>query len=138
MRLSPSQSVHCLIAGLAWAGCAYLFGSRSFGSMIWGGMAAAPVIGLVVGWLTQPWFENSSGNRRGLVALTSLYLGAVLFGLSMGVGRLLVAPGGLGSLEAMVEPLLAVLWGITFTGFVLFLWPLACLTHVILEWLDTR
>ena len=53
-----------------------------------------------------------------------------------GYARLLV--GGGATLEVLVEPMLCVLWGITFTGFVLFLWPLACLTHVILEWLDTR
>lgn len=100
---------------------------------------AAPLIGVVVGWLTQHGFENTTGSRRGLVALISLYLGAALFGLAIGIGEVL-APGGTdrAPLEVLVEPLLGVLWGITFTGFVLFLWPLSYGTHLLLEWLDDR
>ena len=138
-RLSARQTLHCVLAGLVWAGFAYLLGSRSFGSAIRGGLLAAPLIGLAVGWLTQTGFENAAGGRRGLVALVSLYLGAMLFGLSIGVTRLLVDGGGQrAALEVLLEPLFAVLWGITFTGFVLFLWPLSYFTHVLLEWLDTR
>ena len=72
-----------MFAGLGWAAVAYLFGARTFGAGIWGGLVAAPLIGVAVGWLTQIGFENATGVRRGLVALTSLYLGAVLFGLGI-------------------------------------------------------
>ena len=125
-----------MFAGLGWAAVAYLFGARTFGVAIWGGLLAAPLIGVAVGWLTQIGFENATGVRRGLVALTSLYLGAVLFGLGIGIARLFV--GGGARLEVLVEPLLGVLWGITFTGFLLFLWPLTYVTHLLLEWVDTR
>ena len=104
-----------MFAGLGWAAVAYLFGARTFGAAIWAGLLAAPLIGVAVGWLTQIGFENATGVRRGLVALISLYLGAVLFGLAIGIARLFV--GGGARLEVLVEPLLGVLWGITFTGF---------------------
>ena len=125
-----------MFAGLGWSAVAYLFGARTFGAAIWGGLLAAPLIGVAVGWLTQIGFENATGVRRGLVALISLYLGAVLFGLGIGIARLLV--GGGATLEVLVEPLLGVLWGITFTGLLLFLWPLSYVTHLLLEWVDTR
>lgn len=139
IRLSPRQSRYCLLAGLGWAAVAYLFGARSFGAAIRGGLLAAPLIGLGVGWLTQHGFENATGSRRGVVALISLYLGASLFGLAIGVGQVLaLGRTDRASLEVLVEPLLGVLWGITFTGFLLFLWPLSYGTHLLLEWLDDR
>ncbi|MEO8636860.1 MAG: hypothetical protein ABI587_16410 [Gemmatimonadales bacterium] len=128
-----------MLAGLAWAGLAYLLGSGGLGATIWGGVLAAPLIGAAVGWLTQTGFENTSGGRRWLVALASLYVGAVLFGLAIGVGRLMVGGGtGRAPLTALVEPVVTVLWGITLTGFVLFLLPLSYFTHLLLEWLETR
>ena len=128
-----------VIAGAVWGGVAYLLGVRAFGRPIWGGVLAGPAIGIIVGMITQGPFERQSGVRRALLALVSLYLAATLFGLAIGIAdwRALTA-GTRFPLEALAEEILAVWWGVTLTGFLLFLWPLAYGTHWILEWRGAR
>jgi hypothetical protein len=89
--------------------------------------------------ISQGPFERQSGVRRALLALVSLYLAATLFGLAIGIAdwRALTA-GTKHPLEALAEEVLAVWWGVTLTGFLLFLWPLAYGTHWILEWRGAR
>lgn len=98
------RRVYFVVTGLAWGGLAALLGSRAFGSALWGGVLLSPVIGLWVGGLTQDAFERQRGLRRGLISLGSLYLSATLW------------------------------WGVSVTGFLLFLWPLAYASHWFLEW----
>ncbi|HQR18518.1 MAG TPA: hypothetical protein PK948_09105 [Gemmatimonadales bacterium] len=38
----------------------------------------------------------------------------------------------------MLQAVAGTWWGITLTGFLLFLWPLAYLTHLVLEWISDR
>jgi hypothetical protein len=130
--------LHCSIAGALWGGFAYLLGVRAFGRPIWGGVLAGPIIGLVVGGVTQARFERQAGIRRALLALVSLYLGAALFGVAVGIAdwRALTA-GSPNPLRALATEVLAVWWGVTLTGFLLFLWPLAYGTHWILAWRET-
>ncbi len=111
---------------------AYLLGGRALRSTIWAGVLAAPFIGLIVGAIAQPLFERALGFRRALVALGSLYLGATLFGVAVGTydwshtSRL--------ATEVVLQDVIAVWWGLTATGFLLVLWPLAYCTHLYLEW----
>lgn len=127
--------MYLVVSGLAWGGFAALLGRRAFGTSIWGGLLFSPVIGLMVGWLTQDAFERFQGFRRALIALGSLYLGATLFGIALGAATFVRRPGGGPGLVALVvENMLAVWWGVTLTGFLLFLWPLAFATHWFLEW----
>ena len=96
---------------------------------------ATPVIGLVVGAVIQDRFAASTGNRRRLLPLISLYLGATLFGLAVGVGNWIVAHSRqVNGREVIGESVVAVWWGVTATGFLLFLWPLAYGTHWLLQW----
>jgi len=133
--MTVRRFLHLVIAGALWGGLAWLIGRRAIGAPIWGGVLAAPVIGVIVGLLLQGPFERQAGARRALVALASVYLGATLFGVAIGIAdwRVLTA-GTVHPLESLAEAVLAVWWGITLTGFLLFLWPLAYGTHWILEW----
>ncbi len=136
----PARRVlHFLIAGGLWGGLAYLLGVRAFGRPIWGGVLVSPLIGAIIGRLLQGPFESHSRFRRGLVALASVYLGGTLFGLALAVTswRALTA-GTTHPLQAVGAEVLAVWWGISVTGFLLFLWPLAYGTHWVLEWCEQR
>lgn len=133
--MSLRRAVHYLLAGALWGGLAGLLGSRAFGGRIWAGVFVSPLLGLATGMLMQKPFERLAGWRRGLVALGSVYLGATLFGAIVGlVGG--VSAGGAPRLVVarLAEAVLTVWWGVTLGGFLLFLWPLAYLTHYLLEW----
>jgi hypothetical protein len=124
-----------LLAGLLWGLLAYLLGHRAFGAATWGGVLAAPLIGLAIGLTIHPRFAAGAGWRRGAWTLLSVYLGAIGFGLSIACGELLARGQGGRMLAAVVmEPVVAILWGVTMTGYLLFLWPLAWFTHWLIDW----
>ncbi len=129
------RRVYFVVTGLAWGGLAALLGSRAFGDALWGGVLLSPAIGLWVGGLTQDPFEQHRGLRRALISLGSLYLAATLFGMALGVTAFVLRPGGGPSLLTLVtEHTVTVWWGVSVTGFLLFLWPLAYASHWFLEW----
>lgn len=124
-----------LLAGLLWGVFAYLLGRRAFGLELWGGVLAAPLLGLAIGLTIHPRFAAREGWRRSGWALLSVYLGAIGFGLAIACGEIVTRGVGGRSLGAVVlEPVVAVLWGVTMTGYLLFLWPLAWFTHRLVEW----
>jgi hypothetical protein len=119
------------LAGFCWGLLALALGARAFGRTIWPAVLLSPLIGILVGALVQPVFERRGGLGRSLAVLGSLYLGATLFGIAIAIGqwsRFRAAP-----LVMSGEAVLGTWWGVTFTGFVLFLWPIGYLTHWILE-----
>ena len=119
---------HALL-GTAWGLLAALLGGRAIGPpMLWG-VFASPIIGVVLGRFLHPRFARTSGVYRALIAFASLYLGAVMFGLAVGVGQLFGARANDG-IEVLWEGVAAVLYGTSL--FVIALWPLAYLTHVVL------
>jgi hypothetical protein len=132
------RPAHYLVAGTCWGVLAYALGLKTFGRAIWGGVFAAPAIGLAVGLLTQPRFEASGGLRRALVALLGLYLGATLFGMAMGLAAVALGTWGENPLEVMLGAVLGVWWGITATGLVLLLWLGALFNYWVLERLEHR
>ena len=133
--MSARRAVDLVLAGALWGAAGYLLAGRAFGAAIWPGVLAAPVIGVVVGVPLQRAFERASASRRRMTALLTLYSSATLFGLAIGVGALLgLSPGSRSFPAALVQPIVSVWWGVTFTGFFLALWPLAYLTHWWLEW----
>jgi hypothetical protein len=129
-----SERAHLTILGLgagaAWGVIAWLLGGSAFGPAIWPSVLGSPLIGALVARLIHPRFAQSGGLGRALWSLSSLYGGALLFSLPLAVGQ----PGGRPAAEVAVESLVAVLWGVTMTGFVLVLWPMAYLTHRLIEW----
>jgi hypothetical protein len=117
------------IAGTAWGAAAYGLGSRVMGPDIWAGVLASPFIGMVVSRVMHPLFARTAGWRRRIAALGSLYLGATLFGAASGFAGF-VRQGDLDNffLIGLVP------WGITITGYVIALWPMAYGTHAVIEW----
>jgi hypothetical protein len=67
------------------------------------------------------------------VALLSLLAASVLFGLAMGITDLVLGHPDRRALEVILQPILAVLWGVCIGGFFIALWPLAYATHFLLE-----
>jgi hypothetical protein len=130
------RGLYFVIAGSLWGGLAYLLGAKAFGSAIWGGVLASPGIGLVVGWITQSRFERLSGFLRALFPLGTVYIGATLFGLTVGLYDGVSGTAGRIPSEVVLQAVLAVWWGVTFTGFLLVLWPLAYATHAMVQWSD--
>ena len=101
-----------------------------------GGIAAAPVIGLLVGHIARR-FSSLSRSQRFGVALADLYLATYLFLLATGVGHVVrgwVARGYIETLQRqlVVDPLLGTIFGLTYTGFVVVLLPLSYFNHVLI------
>ena len=92
-------------------------------------MFVSPLIGIAVGRLLHPRFIRASGTYRALIAFGSLYASAVLFGLAIGLGELLRG-GESDGVEVVWQGVASVLYGTSL--FVIALWPLAYLTHVLL------
>ena len=133
-RLKMTQARYyclCAVSGLTWGGIAYLLMGEWFPGL-WVGMAVSPLFGLLVGWVHRPTYRFSAAARV-LVALVTLYATAALFGLVIGVVEAAIEtnPNTMKG-AAVIEWVLATLWGLTFTGYFLFLWPLAFLNHWLL------
>ena len=74
-----------------------------------------------------------SKRRVAFASLVGLYVAVSLFGLAVGVYDL--ATGDIEHRIAsavVIQAVLGVLWGVTFTGYVVILWPLAYLNHILL------
>ena len=114
----------CAVSGFAWGGIAYYLG-HPWPPCIWGGILASPLIGLVVGLAYLPAYRFRVGFRI-LLALVALYIAVALFGIALGIcdQATRYIPNQIRG-AGVIESLLATLWGVTFTGYVLFLWPLA-------------
>jgi hypothetical protein len=125
------------LAGLGWGAFAYGLGAKGFGHLVWVGIAASPFIGVAAARTTQRIFERVTGWRRAMTALLTLYAGAIVFALAIGVFEL--ATRGAASrnpIEVVVETQLAILWGVSL--FILMLWPLVYFTHFFIEWIGDR
>ncbi|HEX5004839.1 MAG TPA: hypothetical protein VFV65_05950 [Gemmatimonadales bacterium] len=124
------------LAGALWGLLGWGLGGKAYTGGLWGGIVAAPFIGVIVSAALQPRFEATEGWRRWLVALCSLYLGATLFALAIGVTDALTGHPARNALEVVFGAVLGTWWGVTLTGFLIALWPLAYLTHIVLGWAD--
>jgi hypothetical protein len=90
-------------------------------------VVASPVLGLVVGRAILG-LRHASRSKRAAAAWLTLYGASTLFGMVLGVAALFSkAPAQ--NMEVFIEPVLAILWGITFTGYFVVLWPLTYLTQ---------
>ncbi len=121
----------CALSGLTWSGIAYLLLQEWFPGL-WVGIALSPVFGLLVGVAHRPTYRLPAAVRV-LVALATLYATAVLFGLIMGVvdAATETSPSVIKS-AVVIEWVLLTLWGVTFTGYIVILWPLAFANHWLL------
>ncbi len=121
----------CSVSGLTWGGIAYLL-LREWFPGLWVGIAVSPFIGLLIGWAHRPTYSFPL-ILRVLLALVTLYAAAALFGVVVGAVEAAIEsnPNVIKS-AIVIEWVLATLWGVTFTGYFLFLWPLAFANHWLL------
>jgi hypothetical protein len=132
------------VSGCAWAWIAVVLLDRAPAWPVWGGVLASPLIGVLAGMLSRR-FDQRRLPAQTLLALTSLYCAAAWFGAATGltetVSGVSAGPGPHRMPGAvMVESVLAMLWGLTLTGYVVFLWPLAWVNHLLVArfWSDQR
>ena len=97
---------------------------------------AAPFIGLVVGGCCSHGLTTRTAGVAGSWPSCSLYLGATLFALAVGVTDALTGAAARGAFEVVLQAVVGTWWGVTLTGFWIALWPLAWLTHIVLAWID--
>ena len=118
------------LLGTCWGLLAALLGGRALGPPILWGVFASPLIGLAIGRGLHPRFERTTTVYRVLIAFASLYAGALLFGLAVGIGELATSRGG-AELGVIWRGVASVLYGTSLFGIAL--WPLAYLTLALLS-----
>ena len=145
MEMKSRPAVYSVLSGCLWAmiGCVVAYSASPIrstladvGRMFLGGVLAAPFIGLLIGLMSRQ-FTSLGRSRRVAVALVDLYLATWLFLLATGIARLFVEFSGLVQQLAfralIVDPAMGVLFGLTYTGYVLVLWPLSYANHLIVS-----
>jgi hypothetical protein len=122
-----------LIAGAVWGLVASLSGGRAFREAIWGGVLVSPLIGGFIA-VTFRWMPDATRPWRVFGALVSIYTGGVLFAIAMAIFHAVTRMNPPASFETVLEYVMAVMWAITFTGYLLIYWPLAYATHAWIAW----
>ena len=114
-----------MLSGCVWGVIALCLSLGGFGWLIIGGIAAAPLIGLSVGYIYRPAYGFPKSVKV-LASLITLYLAAALFGLSVGIFDIFWGDNTNRIISAVIlQGMWATLWGVTFTGYILLLWPLS-------------
>jgi len=131
--VSETRSVayHALsgLSGLAWGLLVWQVIFEGLLPAVFGGVIASPFIGLGIGMATKSWYRRPVWLQIG-VALLSLYAAAVIFAVAVGVYEVLFLdlPNRIPS-AVVLQTVLGYLWGLTLTGYLLVLGPLAYLNH---------
>lgn len=125
--LSPTVRLSAA-SGLMWALIAWFIGYRTFNHRIWGGIVIAPLIGILIGCLSWP-LHNKPRSVQIAGSLFYLYVAASCFALGMALFSPVIEPRNVKVSAALIEHVLAVLWGLTFGGYALVLWPLSFFNH---------
>lgn len=126
-----------VLVGCLWGAIGYAVAHQALGPPIWGGVVAAPFIGLAIAFVFRGFRERSPGAKLAL-SLVSLYLATGLFALAVGLtdaARPIVHRNG-GAV--VLQTIFAIWWGTTFTIFLPALWVLAYFTHALLGYADHR
>jgi hypothetical protein len=126
-----------LLAGLIWGMIGWALAGQMLGAPVLGGVLVAPFIGLAVALASRGFRSRPPGMRIAL-SLVSLYFAAGLFALAVGVADALRPIPDRNSGAVVIQAVMAVWWGITFTGYLPLLWPLAYATHALMGRVDAR
>ena len=103
-----------------------------FRKFIFGGLVLSPLIGIVIGLIYLPAYRFSKWIQA-LCSLVTLYVAASLFGFAVGLFDALGLIPNRAIGEVILENVIVSILGITITGYVLVLWPLAFLNHRLLK-----
>ena len=124
------------ISGCVWAGIAWVLLDQRINAGIAGGILASPLIGIVMGSFSKDFRERPILVRTA-VALITLYIAAALFGTAGGVADFAFG-SGMRTAGAIVGAVWAFVWGLTFSGYFVLLWPLSYLNHSVIArtWSD--
>ena len=124
------------LSGAVWGLVAWLLWPRVSAPSPLAAVVVSPVIGVVIG-VAFRWIHRARPRAQVVASLASLYAGASLFGLAVGVADLvrLRSAGATDVMagEIVLQAVPAVWWGLTFTGYVIVLWPMAYWNHRLLE-----
>jgi len=115
-------------SGLMWALIAWFIGYGAFGRRIWGGIVIAPLIGILIGRMSWP-MHNKPRWVQIAASLFYVYVAAVCFAIGMALFSPVLGPRNVRFSAGLTEHVLAVLWGLTFGGYALVLWPLSFFNH---------
>jgi hypothetical protein len=126
--VSVSTAKLSALSGCGWGLIAYFIGHAAFGHGIWGGIVAAPLIGVLIGHLSGS-IEAKSRPVQMVVSLLDLYLAAICFAIATAVLDFVWGPRQMPFPTLLMRDILVVLWGLTFTGYFLVLWPLSFFNH---------
>ncbi|RPI54113.1 MAG: hypothetical protein EHM55_11775 [Acidobacteria bacterium] len=118
-------------SGCGWGVVAYVIGHPAFGHRISGGIVAAPLIGILVGHLSRP-FGAKPRWMQILWSLLFLYFAATCFAIVIGSTDFLSQRLDVTLIAALTAHILAVLSGLTGSGYFLVLWPLSFFNHRLL------
>ena len=119
-------------SGFSWALIAYILSFGAFGNSIVGGLAVSPWIGLLVAVLYRPIYKFPRWVQA-LLSVCSLYVAVTLFGVAVGVYDAMRPIPNRESAEVIGQMVIVAVLGVTITGLVLILWPLAFLNHQLLK-----
>jgi hypothetical protein len=120
-----------------WAVIAFFIGYQAFGHRIWGGIVIAPLIGILIGHLSWP-LRSKPRWVQIVASLFFLYVAATCFALGTAVVPAVNRSHDVRVSATLIEHVLAVLWGLTFGGYALVLWPLAFFNHRLVWQADAR
>lgn len=147
LALSPSTRrglpgagwvVASLVSGGLWASLAHTLGvtqhiDASFAA--WAG----PLVGLAQGIGIRPMRDTDDWVGAALVSLVGLYVAATVFGALVGVATPYAGFGAPPSMAARaLDGALTLVWGLSFTGLAMLLWPLSLLNHLAVWRLQRR
>ena len=128
LTASDSTSRLSAASGLVWGLIACFIGHRPFGYRVWGGLIVAPLIGLLIGRMSRR-LSTQPRIFQVLASLFQLYLAGSCFAVAMGLTALVVEERPAAPYATLLQHFLVVLWGLTFGGYVLVLWPLSYVNH---------
>jgi hypothetical protein len=116
------------LSGVAWSAIAWGIGHEALGTPIWGGVLASPFIGVLIGRMSRRHHE-ASWIVHILVSFFHLYFAAMVFAVATSILGVAWRPVPVSLGEWVLQVIFVVLWGLTFTGYVIVLWPLSFLNH---------
>src|SRR6266851_7777440 len=128
VRVSASTARLSTLSGCGWGLVAYFIGHAAFGHGIWGGIVVAPLIGVLIGHFSKS-IEEKSCPVQVVASLLDLYLAAICFAAATAVFDFAWGPREVPFPAVLMQHVLVVLWGLTFTGYFLVLWPLCFFNH---------